>query len=75
MIRSSCFLLLTLIWFSVAQAQAIPSPKEHFGFNIGDDYQLANNLKQKDILKSWLRQNARSLWIWARQKKVANNGC
>ena len=23
-------------------AQSIPSPKEHFGFNIGDDYQLAN---------------------------------
>lgn len=25
-----------------AVAQTIPSPKEHFGFNIGDDYQLAN---------------------------------
>ena len=25
-----------------AIAQNIPSPKEHFGFNIGDDYQLAN---------------------------------
>ena len=25
-----------------AQAQTITSPKEHFGFNIGDDYQLAN---------------------------------
>lgn len=24
-----------------AQAQSIPSPKDHFGFNIGDDYQLA----------------------------------
>jgi hypothetical protein len=23
-------------------AQVIPSPKEHFGFNIGDDYRLAN---------------------------------
>src|SRR6187402_2053926 len=23
------------------QAQNIPSPKQHFGFNIGDDYQLA----------------------------------
>ncbi|HEY0608060.1 MAG TPA: M14 metallopeptidase family protein, partial [Chitinophaga sp.] len=26
----------------VAAAQTIPSPKDHFGFNIGDDYQLAN---------------------------------
>lgn len=23
-------------------AQTVPSPKQHFGFNIGDDYQLAN---------------------------------
>ena len=23
-------------------AQPIPSPKEHFGFNIGDNYKLAN---------------------------------
>jgi len=26
----------------VATAQNIPTPKEHFGFQIGDDYQLAN---------------------------------
>jgi hypothetical protein len=26
----------------IATAQTIPSPKDHFGFNIGDDYQLAN---------------------------------
>ncbi len=26
---------------SQLQAQTIPSPKQHFGFNIGDDYQLA----------------------------------
>ena len=26
----------------LAAAQTIPSPKDHFGFNIGDDYQLAN---------------------------------
>ncbi len=35
-----CFLLLVL---SVIQlnAQSIPTPKEHFGFNIGDNYHLA----------------------------------
>jgi len=27
---------------TVAAAQTIPSPKEQFGFNIGDDYKLAN---------------------------------
>lgn len=32
--------LCTATLFAVAQT--IPSPKEHFGFNIGDDYQLAN---------------------------------
>lgn len=30
-----------LLIFSVS-SQTIPTPKEHFGFNIGDDYQLAN---------------------------------
>jgi hypothetical protein len=33
-------LFLALSW-PVATAQNIPSPKEHFGFDIGDDYQLA----------------------------------
>lgn len=27
---------------SSSMAQLVPSPKEHFGFNIGDDYKLAN---------------------------------
>ncbi len=35
------FAVLFLLNIS-ARAQTIPSPKEHFGFNIGDDYQLAN---------------------------------
>ena len=26
----------------VGQAQEVPTPKSHFGFNIGDNYQLAN---------------------------------
>lgn len=33
-------MLVTSSFF--AQAQKVPTPKEHFGFNIGDDYQLAN---------------------------------
>ncbi|ALI99165.1 M14 family metallopeptidase [Rufibacter tibetensis] len=34
--------LLLLLTVAVCQAQTVPTPKEHFGFNIGDDYQLAN---------------------------------
>src|SRR3954453_7634716 len=35
-------LLLLLTAAAGAWAQQVPSPKEHFGFNIGDDYKLAN---------------------------------
>ncbi|GAA3921537.1 peptidase [Chitinophaga oryziterrae] len=34
-------LWIVLLYTSVAVAQTVPSPKEHFGFNIGDDYKLA----------------------------------
>jgi hypothetical protein len=33
--------VLTLAVASAAAAQAISTPKQHFGFNLGDDYQLA----------------------------------
>jgi hypothetical protein len=33
--------LLVALTFANAKAQSIPSPKDHFGFNIGDNYQLA----------------------------------
>src|ERR1700761_3274546 len=32
-------------------AQHIPTPKEHFGFNIGDDYQLANYTQTEAYFK------------------------
>ncbi|HVK96501.1 MAG TPA: M14 metallopeptidase family protein, partial [Flavisolibacter sp.] len=35
-------LFLLLFQFSFLKAQIIPSPKDHFGFTIGDDYQLTN---------------------------------
>jgi hypothetical protein len=35
-----CFLVLALNVIQL-NAQSIPTPKEHFGFNIGDNYQLA----------------------------------
>lgn len=35
------FILTLMMGLSTALAQTLPSPKEHFGFTIGDDYQLA----------------------------------
>ena len=35
------FVLLTFLTCSFSFAQKIPTPREHFGFNIGDDYKLA----------------------------------
>ncbi|MGB4843324.1 MAG: M14 metallopeptidase family protein [Ferruginibacter sp.] len=42
MLHRKIYLLLTIISFCVltVAAQTIPSPKEHFGFSIGDNYQL-----------------------------------
>ncbi|TWW02152.1 M14 metallopeptidase family protein [Chitinophaga pinensis] len=34
-------LMAGIVAHSALQAQTVPSPKQHFGFNIGDDYQLA----------------------------------
>jgi hypothetical protein len=36
------FLIAALFAATTSVAQSIPSPRAHFGFNIGDDYQLAN---------------------------------
>src|SRR5271163_4731512 len=38
--RTIHFLAFT-VFCHFAMAQALPTPKEHFGFAIGDDYQLA----------------------------------
>ncbi|MGF7039263.1 M14 family metallopeptidase [Mucilaginibacter lappiensis] len=44
-------LLPMLFYAAVSQAQTVPSPKEHFGFNIGDDYQLANYTQTEAYFK------------------------
>jgi hypothetical protein len=42
MFRTTLLALSTAFLLRVsAPAQTVPTPKEHFGFNIGDDYQLA----------------------------------
>ncbi|HEY0175870.1 MAG TPA: M14 family zinc carboxypeptidase, partial [Pedobacter sp.] len=44
-------LLPVLFYASVLHAQVIPSPKEHFGFNIGDDYKLATYTQTEAYFK------------------------
>ena len=47
-----CMLLLPMFFsVSITQAQKVPSPKEHFGFNIGDDYKLANYTQTEAYFK------------------------
>lgn len=43
--------LLTVFCISAIQAQVIPSPQQHFGFNIGDDYKLANYTQTEAYFK------------------------
>ena len=49
--RISVLVLVMAFSFSLAHAQQIPSPKEHFGFTIGDDYQLANYTQTEAYFK------------------------
>lgn len=44
-------LLLLVCCFGLLHAQNIPSPKEHFGFNIGDNYQLATYTQTEAYVK------------------------
>ncbi len=44
-------LAINLFLGAYALAQHIPSPKEHFGFHIGDDYQLANYTQTEAYFK------------------------
>ena len=43
--------LLLLLGLRTAVAQTIPTPKEHFGFAIGDDYQLATYTQTEAYFK------------------------
>jgi len=45
------FVLPMLFCASAIQAQVVPSPKEHFGFNIGDDYKLATYTQTEAYFK------------------------
>ncbi|MFD2573048.1 M14 metallopeptidase family protein [Spirosoma soli] len=43
--------VVLLLSSRLAQAQTLPSPKEHFGFNIGDNYQLATYTQTEAYFK------------------------
>src|SRR4051812_24253954 len=51
-------LLFTCTW---SMAQTIPSPKQHFGFNIGDDYRLANFTQTESYFKKLSASNRTKL--------------
>ena len=62
MTKKFCGLLtLLLLTLGTAWAQNIPSPKEHFGFNIGDDYQLANYTQTEAYFKKLAASNRTKL--------------
>ncbi|WP_461149654.1 M14 family metallopeptidase [Spirosoma pulveris] len=45
------FMLALSLGVLAVQAQTIPTPKEHFGFNIGDDYHLATYTQTEAYFK------------------------
>lgn len=51
MARKFYGMLSLLLLAATAWAQTVPSPKEHFGFNIGDDYQLATYTQTEAYFK------------------------
>jgi len=55
MIKSNKFYcslaVMLLLRVSLCWAQALPSPKEHFGFDIGDDYQLTTYTQAEAYFK------------------------
>jgi hypothetical protein len=51
MIKKICLAALSTVIAAGTLAQTIPTPKEHFGFNIGDDYQLANYTQTEAYFK------------------------
>ncbi|MRG45469.1 peptidase [Chitinophaga sp. SYP-B3965] len=54
-------LILLLLMVTIAWAQTVPSPKEHFGFNIGDDYKLATYTQTAEYFKKLSASNRTKL--------------
>jgi hypothetical protein len=63
--RKLYILFFCIGWFSLSflQAQTIPSPKDHFGFEIGDDYQLFNYTALEAYLKKVAEASDRASFV------------
>lgn len=59
--RISSTFLIILVLSCALSAQRITSPKEFFGFNIGDDYQLANYSQTEEYFKTITKQSDRAI--------------
>lgn len=62
MVAGRLIYLLLLLCFAVnpSAAQKIPTPKEHFGFNIGDNYQLATFIQTEAYFKKLAAASGRA---------------
>src|ERR1700733_2575772 len=60
--KLSCFFIACLLVATIF-AQNIPTPKEHFGFNIGDNYQLANFTQTEAYFKKLAAASDRAKFI------------
>jgi Zinc carboxypeptidase len=49
--KTTLIFTILLLSLTASLAQTIPSPKEHFGFNIGDNYKLANYTQTEEYFK------------------------
>lgn len=66
MSRTSIILLVISLFLGTStKAQHIPSPKEHFGFQIGDDYHLANYTQTEAYFKKLAAVSDRVIMEWA----------
>ncbi len=55
-------MLIVACYLTTVQAQTIPNPKQHFGFNIGDDYRLANYTQTEAYFKK-LAASSRTKYV------------
>lgn len=51
------YVVWSMLLAATASAQTIPTPKQHFGFDIGDDYQLANYTQTEAYIKKLATSN------------------
>jgi hypothetical protein len=61
--KTSCLLAMLLLALNFAFAQNIPTPKEHFGFNMGDNYQLATYTQAEAYVKKVAAASDRAKYV------------